>query len=339
MRAPGFWWRTPGLEARLLQPLGAVYGAVTAHRMSGRGTRSALPVLCVGNFSAGGTGKTPFAIELAQRLIRMGERPAFLTRGYGGTSRGPIVVDASRHRVLEVGDEALLLARRARTIVAKAREAGARLAESAGASVIVMDDGLQNSSLTKDLAVAMVDGETGIGNELCLPAGPLRAPLSAQWPYVHAVVTVGAPGPSCLALMKEAERRGVPVLAGKLVPDPGMAERLGGQAVVAFAGIGRPQKFFESLRAIGAVLVAEYVFDDHHRFAAGELVALGAEARARDAILVTTEKDMVRVKDVVTVRDGEQGEVHAREKRAPALEISLQELPVRMRIEEETQLD
>ncbi|MBV9568987.1 MAG: tetraacyldisaccharide 4'-kinase, partial [Hyphomicrobiales bacterium] len=301
--------------------------------------RRGVPVLCVGNFSAGGTGKTPFAIELAQHLARMGERPAFLTRGYGGTTRAPLVVDANRHRALQVGDEALLLARHALTIVAKARDSGAKLAQAAGASVIVMDDGLQNSSLAKDLAVAMVDGETGLGNGLCLPAGPLRAPLAAQWPFVQALVTVGALGPSCLTLMREAARRGVPVLSGKLVPDPGVAEALRGQAVVAFAGIGRPEKFFDTLRAIGALLVAAHAFGDHHRFVAGELSALAAEARARDAILVTTEKDMMRVKDVITVGEQSRAAVHKQEKSAPTLEMSIQELPMRLHVEDEAELD
>ncbi len=338
MRAPGFWWRSPGLGARLLQPLGALYGGVVARRMSRDGMRSPLPVICVGNFSAGGTGKTPFAIELAHHLMRMGERAAFLTRGYGGTYRGPIVVEVSRHRALDVGDEALLLARHAMTVVARARDAGARLAESAGASVIVMDDGWQNPSLAKDFVFAMVDGEAGIGNGLCLPAGPLRAPLAAQWPFVQALVPVGFPGTSCRALMEEAARRHITVLEAKLVPDREAVEALRGRAVLAFAGIGRPEKFFASLRSLGALVVAEHGFGDHHPFEARELAALAAKARARDAILVTTEKDMVRVRDAVAVSDPARAD-HRGSESAAIFDVSLRELPVRLQIEDETELD
>jgi tetraacyldisaccharide 4'-kinase len=334
-RAPGFWWRSPGLEARLLQPLGVLYGAVAARRMSRHGMRSALPVLCVGNFSVGGTGKTPFAIELAQRLVGMGERPAFMTRGYGGSQRGPVVVDASRHRALDVGDEALLLARHAMTIVARARDAGARLAESAGASVIVMDDGWQNPSLQKDFVFAMVDGEIGVGNGLCLPAGPLRAPLAAQWPFAQALVPVGEPGFSCQALMEEAARRGIAILRTRLVSERGAVEALRGQTVVAFAGIGRPEKFFASLRSLGALVVAEHGFGDHHPFQARELAALAAEARARDAILVTTEKDMARVRDVLAATRAE----HSAGESASIFGLTLRALPVCMQIEDATALD
>ncbi|MFI4995620.1 MAG: tetraacyldisaccharide 4'-kinase, partial [Hyphomicrobiales bacterium] len=190
MRAPDFWWRRPGLKARLLQPLGALYGALTARRMARRGVCSALPVLCVGNFVAGGAGKTPFAIEISRRLASLGEKPAFLTRGYGGSLKGPLLVGAE-HMAGEVGDEALLLARHAPTILARSRVAGAKLAEAQGASVIVMDDGLQNPSLAKDCTFALVDAETGVGNSLCLPAGPLRAPLDRQWPLVQGLVVMG----------------------------------------------------------------------------------------------------------------------------------------------------
>ncbi|MBV9137351.1 MAG: tetraacyldisaccharide 4'-kinase [Hyphomicrobiales bacterium] len=339
MRTPGFWWRAPGLEARLLQPIGAVYGAVTAQRMTRRGVRSELPVLCVGNFVAGGSGKTPFAIELGRHLVRMGENPAFLTRGYGGKSRGPTIVDPARHKVPEVGDEALLLARHAITIVAKTRSAGARLAEHAGASVIVLDDGLQNSSLAKDFSFAIVDGETAIGNGLCVPSGPLRAPLAAQWPFVHAIVTVGSVGAPCRTLIEEARGQGISTLRARLVPDPEVVEALRGRTVVAFAGIGRPEKFFASLRAIGAVLVAEHGFGDHHRFTVNELRALAAEAGAHDAILVTTEKDMVRVRDVIAVLEGARNQAHPQHGHAVAPAMNLRELPVRMHIEQETELD
>jgi tetraacyldisaccharide 4'-kinase len=323
MRDPGFWWRSPGFEARLLRPLGVLYGAVTGWRMARQGRRSPLAVFCVGNFVAGGAGKTPFAVEIAQRLTHMGERPAFLTRGHGGSLQGPVLV-ATRHNAAEVGDEALLLARHARTIVARSRVAGARLAETSGATVIVMDDGLQNASLAKDLAFAVVDAEAGVGNGLCLPAGPLRAPLASQWPFVRALVVMGA-GENGEVLRQEAVRRGLPVVAAWLVPDPPAAAALLGRPVVAFAGIGRPEKFFATLRAIGAVLVGERSFPDHHPFRAGELEALAAQARAEHAILVTTEKDMVRIEEQVRGGAGPT---------ALLGDVQLRVLPVRLRIED-----
>ncbi|SDR38286.1 lipid-A-disaccharide kinase [Rhizobiales bacterium GAS113] len=327
LRAPGFWWRSPGLESRLLHPLGAVYGAVTAWRMRRPGARSALPVICVGNFVAGGAGKTPFALEIADRLTRMGERPAFLTRGHGGSLTGPVMVQGdakigSRHGADEVGDEALLLAACAPTVLSHSRSAGAKLAEAAGATVIVMDDGLQNPSLRKDFAFAVLDGETAIGNGSCLPAGPLRAPLAAQWPFVQALIVMGKQGRAAQALAQEARRRGLAVLAARLVPEAAVAAALAGQPVIAFAGIGRPEKFFATLREIGAHLIAEHGFADHHRFAAAELAALAAEARAKSAILVTTQKDRVRI--------GATGELP---------DIALRDLPVRLQVDDPSLLD
>ena len=302
--------------------------------MSRSGARCALPVLCVGNFVAGGAGKTPLAIEIARRLRDLGERPAFLTRGHGGSLAGPLLVAPGR-RAGEVGDEALLLARHAPTVMARSRLAGARLAESSGASVIVMDDGLQNPSLVKDLSLAVVDAETGVGNRLCLPAGPLRAPLARQWPLVQAAVLVrGAEpsnrgiGESCEALARDARRGGLPVILGSLVPEA--SEALRGRKVVAFAGIGRPAKFFATLRSIGAVLVAERGFPDHHVFRKGELEALAAEARIKGAVLATTEKDMMRIG---------AGEAHRAEQAPSVADIPLHVLRVMLLIQDVEALD
>lgn len=191
MRSPEFWWRPrPGAPARLLQPFGWLYGAVTRLRMCRRGADAGIPVICVGNFVAGGAGKTPTAIALAALLRSLGETPFMLTRGYGGALAGPIEVEP-RHGPRDVGDEALLLAAQARTIVARERAAGASLAKRLGASVIVMDDGLQNPSLAKDLRIAVVDGASGVGNGLCVPAGPLRAPLAGQFAATDAILMIG----------------------------------------------------------------------------------------------------------------------------------------------------
>ena len=295
MKAPGFWWEAkPGIAARLLQPAALAYGAVASRRMGRLGTRSSVPVVCIGNVTVGGSGKTPTAIWVAGMLRSLGHSPAFLTRGYGGRAAGPLAVDAAQHAFPEIGDEALLLARHAPTIVARDRPAGASLAASLGADVLVMDDGLQNPSLIKDLTLAVFDGAVGIGNGLVLPAGPLRAPVGTQWPHIYAVVVLG-PGEAGEAMLAEAVSRNLPAFRARLAPDPRTAERLRGQRVLAFAGTGRPAKFFETLRSCGAEIVQERPFPDHHPFREDEIAALLAEAEAARLTLVTTEKDMVRL--------------------------------------------
>jgi tetraacyldisaccharide 4'-kinase len=295
MRAPAFWWQA-GLSplAQALRPPALLYGAVAASRMRRAGVRAPVPVICVGNFTAGGAGKTPTALAVAALLSVRGERPAFLSRGYGGRLAGPVLVDPRRHTATDVGDEPLLLARAAPAIVARDRPAGAALAAERGASVVIMDDGLQNPSLAKDLALAVVDGATGIGNGLTLPAGPLRAPMAAQWPAVDAVLVIGNGDPGS-QVAEDAARRGKPVLRGRLAPDPSVAAGLSGERVLAFAGIGRPEKFFATLRECGAIPVAERGFPDHHPYRPAEIAALAAEATAQGVRLVTTEKDRVRI--------------------------------------------
>ncbi|MCP1537392.1 tetraacyldisaccharide 4'-kinase [Methylorubrum extorquens] len=293
MRPPGFWSRPPTHPlARLLAPAGRVYGGLTADRMDRPGAEPPCPVLCVGNFTLGGAGKTPTALALVRLLRELGRTPALLSRGYGGRLAGPLVVDPARHAAAEVGDEPLLLAQAAPTIVARDRPAGARLCAASGADVIVMDDGLQNPSLTKSLSLAVVDGGAGLGNGLPFPAGPLRAPLARQWPHVAGLVLVGEGGPG-EATAAEAESRGLPVHRARLVPEAG--PDWAGRRVVAFAGIGRPQKFFETLRGLGAEIVAERAFPDHHPYRPGDWTALSALAAREGARLVTTEKDAVRL--------------------------------------------
>ncbi len=302
MRAPDFWWRSPpSLVANLLRPPSLIYGAVAGRRMKRPGTKAAVPVICIGNFTAGGAGKTPTALMVAGLLRAAGKTPVFLTRGYGGRLAGPVRVEA-HHRAEEVGDEPILLARSAPTVVARDRPAGARLARELGASVLVMDDGLQNPSLVKDLAVAVVDGATGIGNGLTLPAGPLRAPMRTQWSSIHAILVIGDGKPG-EALAREGERQGKVVLRGRLAPDSAMAARLRGERVLAFAGIGRPEKFFETLSQCGAVIEEARSFPDHYRFSAGEIAALKDEARRRGLHLVATEKDAARIAHGDEVQD------------------------------------
>jgi tetraacyldisaccharide 4'-kinase len=271
-----------------------LYGAVAAGRMRRSGAAADVPVVCIGNFTVGGAGKTPAALALARILASEGQKPFFLTRGYGGRLAGPVRVDAAAHTAGDVGDEPLLLARAFPTVVARERPAGAGLAVHEGADVIVMDDGLQNSSLAKGLALAVVDGATGIGNGLCLPAGPLRAPLRAQWRKVDAVIVVGEGAPGA-ALARDAGARGKPVFRARLEPDAAAAGQLRGRKVFAFAGIGQPDKFFATLQRCGAVVVRRKSFPDHHPYGSEEIRAILVEAKAADLHVVTTEKDLVRL--------------------------------------------
>lgn len=294
MKAPSFWWREPGLASALLSPVSAIWGLVAGRRMAKDGQRGAVPVICVGNVTVGGSGKTPTSLALAALLAAEGRRPAFLTRGYGGSLAGPILVDPARHTSAEVGDEALLLARAAPTIVSRDRPAGAALAAGTGADVIVMDDGLQNPSLAKDVSIAVFDGGVGLGNGRVLPSGPLRAPLSVQWPRIDAVLIAGAGLPGD-AVAAAASARGLPVLRAHLEPAAEAADALDGRRILAFAGIGRPEKFFETCRALGAEIARTRSFADHHVYDAREIAALLDEAEAKALVPVTTEKDAVRL--------------------------------------------
>jgi tetraacyldisaccharide 4'-kinase len=290
MRAPELW-ADDNLPARLLSPLGQVFGlAGRLRRRMARPARAGIPVICVGNLVAGGAGKTPVAIALALRLRARGQRPHVLTRGYGGRAAGPLRVDPARHDAATVGDEALLLAEAAPTWCARDRVAGARAAAAAGAELLIMDDGFQNPSLHQDLALLVVDGAFGFGNRRLLPAGPLREPIAAGLARAAAVVQLG-PDEAGLERLLPLE---VARLCAELRPGP-QAPPLAGRRIVAFAGIGRPEKFFRSLAEAGAVLVAQHAFADHHRYRRRELQALLAEAAAKDAICVTTAKDRVRL--------------------------------------------
>jgi len=314
MRAPGFW-DDGGPLAWLLAPAGALVGGLTAWRTGRPGAKATVPVVCVGNFTAGGAGKTPTAIAVAELLRQAGRRPVFLSRGYGGAVREPVQVDPALHRAAQVGDEPLLLARHGPAVVSPDRVAGAALAATLG-DVIVMDDGLQNPSLAKDLRLAVVDGAAGIGNGLCVPAGPLRAPLAAQLRRVDAVVLIGT-GAAGADVAARAVAAGVPVLKGSLVPDPAAAARLAGRTVLAFAGIGRPGKVFASLEALGATIGARHAFADHHAFTRAELADLLDRAARGGMVPVTTEKDRVRLEGMLS----------------PAQAAVLETLPVRLELD------
>ncbi|WP_349236317.1 tetraacyldisaccharide 4'-kinase [Bosea sp. WAO] len=295
MSAPGFWWRTPpAVPARLLQPLGALYGAATLSRMRRPGADAGIPVICVGNFVAGGAGKTPTVLALAERLTAIGEKPFVLSRGYGGREAGPLRVEPARHGAADIGDEPLLMAGHVPVIVARDRPAGAGLARAQGASLIVMDDGLQNPSLRKDLRLAVVDGAAGIGNGFCFPAGPLRAPIEGQLGETDAVIVIGAgePGEAVARRAQAADRQ---VLRAALSVAPEVRARIAGLSVLAASGIGRPEKFAATLRENGASVVRERRYGDHHPYAASDVAALIADAKAQGCVVAVTEKDMVKL--------------------------------------------
>ena len=293
MRAPAFWTaERGGLAAAALAPVSRLYDAAALARAAlVRPARAAVPVICVGNFTAGGAGKTPTVLALASLLADDGLRPHVLTRGYGGSERGPLRVDPARHDVRAVGDEALLLARAAPTWLCRDRAAGAAAAAAAGAPLVLMDDGMQNPALAKDLCLAAVDGGAGFGNGRVLPAGPLREPLARGLGRADALVLVGPDRKGALAALGAPA---IPVIEAALVPGD-EARALKERPVVAFAGIGRPEKFFETLAESGCTVVARHAFPDHHRYKASEIAAIITEANERNALPVTTEKDHARL--------------------------------------------
>ncbi|MEM9442143.1 MAG: tetraacyldisaccharide 4'-kinase [Pseudomonadota bacterium] len=290
MRAPEFW-NSDGVPARLLDPIGKLYGlAGTLRRRWATQSKARIPVICVGNLTVGGTGKTPTAMAVAQQLLDQGHCPHFLTRGYGGRERGPILVSPETHEALDVGDEPLLLARMAPTWVCSDRVTGATLAAQAGATHLIMDDGLQNPYLAKDLTFIVIDGATGFGNERLVPAGPLRESIDQALSRIDAAIVIGTDQ----AGIQERLPAGLLTLTANLQPSAD-ARRFSGARVLAFAGIGRPEKFYETLDSIGADLVETRSFPDHHRFNALEIDAILERARQFDAACVTTEKDHVRL--------------------------------------------
>lgn len=297
MREPRFWQhpRTEGISLlpSLLAPAAWAWGlAGRARRRYTVPERVAVPVICVGNLSAGGTGKTPLALTIAERLIKSGKNVHFLTRGYGGRKRGPSRVDLTSDSARDVGDEPLLLAAVAPTWVSADRRKGAAAAVHAGAEIIIMDDGLQNPSLEKDFSILVIDAATGLGNGRLIPAGPLREPVGDAMARIDAVVIVGR-GQAADDLGARARDRALPVFRATLRAAP--SPRLDGASVLAFTGIGRPEKFYATLRELRADIVDQVSFPDHHPFSERDAERLLARARELDAKLVTTEKDRARL--------------------------------------------
>ncbi|MGL4974645.1 MAG: tetraacyldisaccharide 4'-kinase, partial [Bosea sp. (in: a-proteobacteria)] len=266
----------------------------TANRMAQPGTDVGLPVICIGNMVVGGQGKTPVVAALARHLLAQGQRPFALSRGYGGRLKGPLRVDPARHNAQDVGDEPRLLADILPVIISADRVSGARLAKELGATHVLMDDGLQNPSLAKSLRLAVVDGMSGFGNGLCLPAGPLRAPVARQWPHVDALLLIGE-GEVGNRAAQLAQSAGKAVLSARLVPDVAIASGLAGQRVLALSGIGRPEKFEATVAATGANIMASQRFGDHHAYSASDIASVLAAARTHAAQIVTTGKDWTKL--------------------------------------------
>jgi tetraacyldisaccharide 4'-kinase len=294
MREPAFWWQTPGAISAMLLPLAMAYDSVATRRMGKPAARVAAPVICIGDPTVGGAGKTPTAIAIVRMLAAAGRRPAFLTRGYGGSLAGPVIV-APHHEAAEVGDEPLLLARAATTVVGRDRAAGAAVALAQGADILILDDGFQSPSVHKDFSLLVVDGHRGIGNGCTVPAGPLRAGLKAQIDRAQAMVVVGAPSRFADLAAAAAQRHGLPVWTGRLVPDAAALAALAGRPVLAFAGIGHPRKFFATLETAGIAVAQAVTFPDHHAYTAAEANDLVRRAEQAGLTLVTTEKDFVRL--------------------------------------------
>ncbi len=319
MRAPGFWHQPAGLASTLLSPLGALYAAGTKRRLA-NGPRAAVgvPVICVGNINAGGTGKTPTVIALAENLRDRGLTAHVVSRGYGGTVTEPTRVVERDQTAEDVGDEPLLLAAFLPTWVAQDRAAGARAAVKAGAQVIVLDDGFQNPSLAHDLSIVVVDAWRGFGNGRVIPAGPLREPVETGMARADLLLSIGAEPAQARFTKRWGHAVTVPHLTGELVPLP-TGLPLDGMPVLAFAGIGHPEKFFQTLRGLGADLHAAHALPDHQPLNDTLMARLLREADMRGAQVVTTEKDAVRLK--------------------PEFRQRVMTLPVRLRLNEKGPLD
>ncbi|WP_312949064.1 tetraacyldisaccharide 4'-kinase [Agrobacterium sp.] len=311
--APPFWWRKPGWQAYVLKPLSSVYGWIAGKRMRREYRPSVdVPVICVGNFTVGGAGKTPTAIAIAQAAIAKGLRPGFLSRGYGGTLDVTTLVEP-HHRAKDVGDEPLLLDRYAMTVVSRRRIDGAHRLVEAGADLIIMDDGFQSARLMVDYTLVVIDSVRGIGNGFTIPAGPVRAPISEQMRQLSAILKVGD-GAAADELVRTAARAGKTIYVAGIQPTlPG---RLTGTPVIAYAGIADPDKFYRTVESLGANIMERRSFSDHHTFEDDEVADLLDTAAKRQHSLVTTAKDVARLK-------GAPGRAEELRRRSYVIEIEM----------------
>ena len=290
MKAPSFWYRQPGIASAVLTPLSWVWTIVTRNRLKTQGFDPGIPVICVGNINVGGTGKTPTVIALLEAITGTGAH--VISRGYGGSLEGPIRVNEQFHKASDVGDEPLLISAFAPVWIAKDRAAAARSAIAAGAKLLIMDDGFQNPSIDKSTSIVVIDAAVGFGNGHVLPAGPLREPIDDGLARADFVVLIGNEKDR-VAFLKKLKTT-LPVLEAELRPLPTGMDWSDVRAL-AFAGIGRPEKFFTSLRDAGVEVTETRSFEDHASFRADLLKRLQAEAKSKGLHLVTTEKDAVRI--------------------------------------------
>lgn len=299
--APPFWWEKPDWRAYALYPLSRIYGLVATRRMvNARREKLDVPVLCVGNFTVGGTGKTPVAIALAKQAKKMHLTPGFLSRGYGGSIHEPHVVDRRHDSARQVGDEPLLLSDHAVTATTPNRVAGAKLLMGRGCDFVIMDDGFQSAQIHMDYALVVVDGRYGIGNGQVLPAGPLRAPLIDQVRFATGIVRMGE-DKAGEAVVRQAARAGRPIFEAWLRARA--ADKFAGRRFLAFAGIGHPEKFFDTVANAGGEIAMSRPFPDHHFYSNDELRELANTAKAADLELITTAKDMARLRNSIAPPD------------------------------------
>lgn len=300
LEEPGWWYgaESAGVLPRLLRPFEALYARAVERRFrTSTPYRARVPVICIGNFTAGGTGKTPLSRFLLAKLAADGISAACLTRGYGGRLEGPVWVDPEHHTAREAGDEPLLIASDARVMLARHRPAGLKAIEAGqDIAAVIMDDGLQNPTVAKDLTIAIVDAVRGFGNGRVIPAGPLRASLEFQLGLVDCIVVMGEdPPPGTPAVFEHLKQRFPgPVLRARIVPS-GDASWIAGANVRAYAGIANPGRFFRLAESLGPRSLTRLTFADHHAFTEAEAESLLREARTTGATLLTTEKDLARL--------------------------------------------
>ncbi|MEJ5022410.1 tetraacyldisaccharide 4'-kinase [Ochrobactrum vermis] len=300
--APPFWWEKPDWRALSLAPAAWLYGAVAGRRLlRAEPPKVSLPVLCVGNFTVGGAGKTPTAIAFAKGAKTRGLKPGIVSRGYGGAYKGLHVVDASHDSARYVGDEPLLLARHASVALCPDRLKAALHLETLGCDFIIMDDGFQSARLFADFSLLVVDAMRGIGNGRVIPAGPLRAPLIDQLRKTDALLRIGK-GDGADFVIRQAARAGRPIYEAWL--EPSSTTPVAGNRWLAFAGIGNPEKFYASVAEAGGEIVETRSFPDHHSFEPDDIRNLIDTARRQGLGLITTAKDLVRLATMIGIPAG-----------------------------------